>query len=87
MVVKRYDKIHKQMSAILGYDCVFDNSIDEYLTIREVIIELNEQYKEIMELKLINKRLIDENIQLREKLVHFYQLKNDVEYLEEKGVF
>ena len=34
-----------------------------------------------------NKILYDENIQLRNKLLHFIQLKDDVKYLEEKGVF
>lgn len=34
-----------------------------------------------------NKILYDENIQLRHKLLHFIQLKDDVKYLEEKGVF
>lgn len=84
MVVKRYNKIHKQMSAILGYECVFDNSIDEYLTIRGVIIELNEQYKEIMELKRINKRLYDENNELKQELGKLNTFKRILDYSQKE---
>lgn len=50
----------------------------------EIILLKN---KEIPKLQKENKILYDENIQLRLKFVHFYQLKNDIKYLEEKGVF
>ena len=49
--------------------------------------ELNQLNDENKKLKIENKKLYDENIQLRQKLLHFYQLKNDIKYLEEKGVF
>lgn len=61
---------------------VFDDD-----NICDVLDKLNELYEENQSLNKTNKVLYDENIQLREKLLHFMNLKDDVKYLEEKGVF
>lgn len=60
----------------------------------ELLTILNGQSRHLTELSKANEQLqkenkilYDENIQLRTKLLHFHQLKDDVEYLKEKGVF
>lgn len=61
---------------------------DELEEKNRYLVKENEDLKsENIKLKKENKILYDENIQLRNKLLHFIQLKNDIKYLEEKGVF
>ena len=64
---------------------ILDN--ENPMTHKEVIDELNQLNDGNEKLKIENKKLYHENIQLRQKLLHFHQLKDDVEYLKEKGVF
>lgn len=47
----RYNPIHQQMVTVLGYECVWDNEIGDYLTIRDIIILLNEQEKKLKSLQ------------------------------------
>ena len=54
MTEKRFN-IHEQMSTILGYECVFDNQKEEWLSIRDTVLCLTE--------------LAEENEQLKQKIV------------------
>lgn len=80
------EQIKEQLlnSQITVYD---DENAFLWHLIRKVLDRLNELYEENQSLNKTNKVLYDENIQLREKLLHFMNLKDDVKYLEEKGVF
>lgn len=75
---------------IIDNEKELDESVDnpsQKLGLVECADLLNELSEENQSLNKINKVLYDENIQLREKLLHFRNLKDDVKYLEEKGVF
>ena len=61
--------------------------VDVYNQADKICDKLNKLHEKNQRLQKENKILYDENIQLRNKLLHFIQLKNDVKYLEEKGVF
>ena len=78
------NKRFRMFESIIG-TCILDN--ENPMTHQQVIDELNQLNDGNKKLKIENKKLYDENIQLRQKLLHFYQLKDDVEYLKEKGVF
>lgn len=48
---KRFNPVHKQMTNVLGYECVFDDLEKKWLSIRDVIILVNKLNKENNELK------------------------------------
>lgn len=50
MAEKRFN-IHEQMSAILGYECVFDNQKEKWLSIRDTVLCLIELAEENEQLK------------------------------------
>ena len=85
------EKRFRYVDATDGVDeHIIDYSIEphfEYYTLKGATDKLNELAEENQRLQKENKILYDENIQLRNKLLHFVQLKEDVKYLEEKGVF
>lgn len=47
----RFNHVHKQMTNVLGYECVFDDLEKNWLSIRDVIILVNKLNKENNELK------------------------------------
>ena len=80
-----YDKTEGEIELFdNGQPLLVSECIEDVQMIKELLNELNEKNQRLQK---ENKILYDENIQLRNKLLHFIQLKDDVKYLEEKGVF
>lgn len=80
MTEKRFN-IHEQMSSILGYECVFDNQKEEWLSIRDTILCLIELAEENEQLK---QKLKEHKTTLKGQSNRIYQLKKENELLKRR---